>query len=46
MELKRLSLSGIPIIVEWYHDDEDIDMKEAGSDLAFLAEMDFTYISK
>lgn len=46
MELKRLSLSGIPIIVEWYHDEEDIDMKEAGSDIAFLAEMDFTYISK
>ena len=46
MELKRLPPSGIPVIVEWYHDEEDIDMKEAGSDIAFLAEMEFTYISK
>ncbi len=46
MELKRLSSSGNIVNVEWYHDDEDIDMKEAGSDIAFLAEMDFTYISK
>ena len=42
LELKRLSQSGIPVNIEWYHDYEDIDLKEAGADLALLAEMEFT----
>jgi len=46
MELNKLSQSEIPVIIEWYHDVEDIDMKEAGSDIAFLAEMEFTFIPK
>lgn len=45
-ELKKLSPHGIPIVVEWFHDEEDIDMKEAGIDISYLAEMEFTYISK
>jgi hypothetical protein len=45
-ELKRLIPSGIPVVVEWFHDKEDIDMKEAGSDFALLAGMEFTYIQK
>jgi len=45
-ELKRLPPSGIQIIVEWFYDDEDLDMKEAGNDIALLAEMEFTYIPK
>jgi hypothetical protein len=46
LELKRLTLSGIPVIVEWFYDEEDIDLKEAGIDIALLAEMEFTYIIK
>ena len=46
LELKRLVQSEIPIVVEWLHDEEDIDMKEAGSDIALLVEMEFTYIPK
>jgi len=46
MELKRLPHDSIPVTVEWYYEEEDIDMQEAGSDIAFLAEMDFTYIPK
>jgi len=46
LELKKAFQSGIPIKVEWYHDAEDIDMKEAGMDIAQLAEMEFSYISK
>lgn len=45
-ELKRLPPSGIQVIVEWFYDDEDLDMKEAGNDIAHLAEMEFTYIPK
>jgi len=46
MELKRLTDSGIPVKVNWYYDVEDLDQKEAGEDIAFLAEMEFNYIPK
>lgn len=45
-ELKRLKSSEVPVVVEWFHEAEDIDMKEAGSDIAELVEMEFTYIVK
>jgi hypothetical protein len=46
MELKRLSDKSIPVIVDWYYDTEDLDQKEAGEDIALLAEMKFNYIPK
>ena len=46
LELKRLLDFGLKVIVEWYYDHQDIDLKEAGSDLALLAEMEFIYIPK
>ena len=45
-ELKRIPQKGIPIKVEWYYEEEDIDMLDAGKDIALLAEMEFTYIVK
>ena len=45
-ELKRLISSQIPVIVEWFYDEEDIDLKDAGTDIALLAGMDFSYILK
>ncbi len=45
-ELKRLKSSEVPVVVEWLHEDEDVDMKEAGSDIADLVEMEFTYVIK
>jgi hypothetical protein len=45
-ELKRLTPSVIPVVVEWFYDEEDIDLKEAGMDIASLVEMEFTYIPK
>jgi len=45
-ELKRLTQNNIPVVIEWHYEKEDIDMKEAGEDIALLAEMEFTYISK
>jgi hypothetical protein len=46
LELKRLISGGIPVVVEWMYDEEDTDLQEAGSDIAALVEMEFTYIPK
>ena len=46
LEIKRLKPYGIPFVVEWVYEEEDIDLKEAGDDIALLVEMDFLYISK
>lgn len=45
-DLKRLNTSQIPYIVEWYYEDQDIDMLDAGQDIALLVETEFTYILK
>jgi SiaC family regulatory phosphoprotein len=45
-ELKRLDSSGIPVKIEWVYDEEDIDLKEAGADIALLVGMEFSYIAK
>lgn len=45
-ELKRLPPAGIPVKIEWYYDEEDIDMKEAGADISFLVDMEFVYLVK
>jgi hypothetical protein len=46
LELKRLMATRIPVIIEWIYDEEDTDLKEAGSDIASLVEMEFTYVPK
>jgi hypothetical protein len=46
LELNRLGPAGIPFIVEWFYEEEDLDLKEAGSDIALLVGMEFSYISK
>lgn len=46
MELKRLIPSGTPLVIEWFYDEEDIDLKDAGSEIALLAGMEFSYVSK
>jgi hypothetical protein len=45
-EFKRLASVSVPVIVEWFYDIEDPDMKDAGTDIALLAGMDFTFIEK
>lgn len=44
--LKNIRDCGIPVKVAWFYDADDIDMQEAGEDLAILAEIDFEYITK
>ena len=46
LELNRLTSAGIPFIVEWFYEEEDIDLKEAGADIALLVGMEFSYIPK
>jgi len=45
-ELKRLTGSDVPVSVEWIYDEEDLDQKEAGEDIALLVEMKFNLIPK
>jgi hypothetical protein len=45
-ELKRLSVAGIPVSVDWLYDRDDTDQKEAGADIALLVEMEFNFIEK
>ena len=46
-ELKRLTpCRNTMLLLNGIYDEEDIDLKEAGSDIALLAEMEFTYIPK
>lgn len=45
-ELKRVSSSGMPVIVEWYYDNDDPELKEAGEDMAMMAGMTFKYVGK
>jgi hypothetical protein len=46
MELQRLIPAHVPFNVEWVYDKEDIDLKEAGSDIASLAGMEFIFVEK
>ncbi|MCJ7446848.1 MAG: DUF1987 domain-containing protein [Bacteroidales bacterium] len=46
IELKRLLPAGVPVLAEWYYDEEDIDLKDAGVDIALLVGMEFSYIPK
>jgi hypothetical protein len=45
-ELKRLSENDVRVIVEWFYDEEDLDQKDAGSDIAGMVEMEFSFIPK
>ena len=46
MELKRLPRSGIPVTVEWFYDEEDIDMKEAGCRYCLISPKWILHISQ
>ncbi len=44
LELKRLLAVGIPAVIEWAYDEEDTDLKDAGSDIASLLDMEFVFV--
>ncbi|MFO7853297.1 MAG: DUF1987 domain-containing protein [Bacteroidota bacterium] len=46
MIMKSLEEEGIPIAIHWFYDPEDPDSREAGEDLAGLAEIGFKYIER
>lgn len=43
-ELKKLTLIGIPVVIEWHSDEDDIELKEAGEIFSELVKMEFTFI--
>jgi hypothetical protein len=45
-EMKMLNSAKIPFIIEWHYDEQDIDMFDAGQDMALLVETEFNYIIK
>jgi hypothetical protein len=45
-QLRDLNNEGVPVDIEWYYDEEDIDLREAGEDLALLCELPFRYCPK
>ena len=46
IEVKRIHSASVPAIIEWYYENDDLDLREAGNDLSILVEMEFTYIPK
>jgi hypothetical protein len=44
-DLKQLNTFQIPYSIDWYYDEEDIDMHDAGQDLSLLVETKFNYIA-
>ncbi|HOU01254.1 MAG TPA: DUF1987 domain-containing protein [Bacteroidales bacterium] len=46
IELKRLDSAGYSVKIEWFYDEEDSDMKEAGEDISMLVEMKFDFVPK
>ena len=45
-ELKRLHSSGTPVLIEWYFEEGDPDMEDAGNDISLLVGLEFSYITK
>jgi hypothetical protein len=46
VELKRIPSETCAVVVNWFYDSEDLDMRDAGNDIAMLVEMEFNYILK
>lgn len=44
--LKDIKEKEIPVVVEWYFDEEDTDLQEAGEDMALLSGLEFKYCAK
>jgi hypothetical protein len=44
--LKEIKEKKIPVVVEWYFDEEDTDLQEAGEDMALLSGLEFKYCAK
>lgn len=45
-QLKQMNSDGVPVDIDWYYDEEDVDLREAGEDLALLCELPFKYFPK
>ncbi|HLN20352.1 MAG TPA: DUF1987 domain-containing protein [Bacteroidales bacterium] len=43
-QLKNMRASGIPVIIEWHYHEDDLEMMEAGKDIASFAEIEIQFI--
>lgn len=43
-KLKALQSNGINLIINWYYEEDDEDMMEAGEDYADLLDLEFNYL--
>ena len=43
--VKKIHLAGNPTVIEWYYQEDDEDMQDAGQDYSDLVEMPFKLIS-
>jgi hypothetical protein len=46
VHLKEIKDHDIPVVIEWYYEEEDTDLKEAGEDMAATTGHNFKYVSK
>jgi len=46
IEFNKLVITDFPVLVEWYYEEEDTEMREAGNDIASLVGMEFKFIGK
>ena len=43
---RDLHNEGVAVDIEWHYDEEDVDLREAGEDMALLCELPFRYCAK
>lgn len=46
LNLKELREKEVPVIIEWHYEEEDVDILEAGEDMAELTGHQFMFIKK
>ena len=44
--LRDLHNDGVAVDIEWHYDEEDVDLREAGEDMALLCDLPFRYCAK
>ncbi len=44
--VKSMKEEGTPVVIQWIYESDDQDCREAGEDLASLAEIDFMFVER
>ncbi len=46
LEFKKIETLGVPLVTEWYYEEDDQDMREADEDISEMVEMELKFITK